>query len=78
MLIALDTMALEGRIGGVPVKLIVFIVGIVITVLGGYLIGRVISAIIGSINEAVLISGLVLFAAGIIILAIMIMQWLRR
>lgn len=78
MLILFDIMTEEKRIGGIPIKLIIFIVGIVITVLGGYLIGRVISAIVGSINETFLIAGIILFAAGIIILALMITRWIRR
>lgn len=78
MLILFDIMSEERRIAGIPVKLIIFIVGVVMTVLGGYFIGRVISAIVGSINEALLISGIVLFAAGIIILALMITRWIRR
>lgn len=64
--------------GEIPYKLITLIVGIVITVLGAYLIGVVISEVVSSIHKTVLIAGLILFAAGIIVLSIMITHWLRR
>lgn len=64
--------------GEIPYKLITFIVGIVITVIGAYLIGVVISEVVSSIHKTVLVSGLILLAAGIVVLSIMIGQWLRR
>ncbi|AKA48975.1 hypothetical protein IX51_07570 [uncultured archaeon] len=70
-------MAEGSKNGEIPYKLITFIVGIVITVVGGYLIGVVISEVVSSIHRTVLISGLVLLAAGLIVLSILIGQWLR-
>lgn len=64
--------------GEIPYKLITLIIGIVITVVGAYLIGVVISEVVSSIHRTALISGLILFAAGIIVLSIMITHWLRR
>lgn len=71
-------MAESKQSGALPYRLIAFIVGIVVTVVGGYLTGSVISRIISSINSTELVSGLVLFAAGVIILSILISQFFRR
>lgn len=69
----------EGKANGeIPYRLITFIIGIVITVIGGYLIGVVISEVVKSIHRTVLISGLILLAAGLIVLSILIGQWLRK
>lgn len=72
----------EQRSGGeIPYRLITFIVGIVITVIGGYLIAVFISEVIGVISRlhaTVFFAGLILFAAGIILLAIMFSQWIRK
>ncbi len=77
MLVQPDIMNEDTKIGGIPLKIIIFIVGIAITVLGGYLLGDVISHILKS-YEAELIAGLILLVAGIIILSIMITRWIRR
>lgn len=74
----LISMAEEGRSGEIPYRLITFIAGVVITVIGGYLVGVVISEVISSIHRTVLVSGLILLAAGIVILSIMLGQFLRR
>lgn len=68
----------ERTSGEIPYRIITFIVGVVITVIGGYLIGVVISEVISSIHRTVLVSGLVLLAAGIVILSIMLGQVIRR
>ncbi len=64
--------------GEIPYRLITFIVGIVITVVGGYLIGVVISEVVSSIHRTVLIAGLILLGAGLIVLSILIGQWFRK
>lgn len=71
-------MSAEHNGSGVPYKLISLVVGAIITVVGAYLIGVVISEVVSSIHRIVLISGLVLFAAGIVVLSIIIGQWIRR
>ncbi len=53
-------------------RLIITVIGAVLTILGGYFIGTVVSKIIQSVDRTMLISGIVLFVVGIVLLWIVI------
>lgn len=61
--------------------LIFFVIAIVLTVLGGYFIGTVVSKVITLITttyRTLLVSGLVMFAVGIILLVYQVMRYFRK
>ncbi len=59
-------------------KLIVVVVGLVLTILGGYFIGTVFSKLIASIDKTLLISGLIMFVVGIVMLWIVVSRYFKK
>lgn len=58
--------------------LIIVVIGLVLTILGGYFIGTSIAKILSEVNKTMLIPGLVMFAIGIVILAIFVVRIFRK
>ncbi|GEM_PF-2639598 len=59
-------------------RLIITVIGAVLTILGGYFIGTVVSKIIQSVDRTMLVSGIVLFVVGIVLLWIVIWTTIKN
>lgn len=59
-------------------KLIILVVGIVLTILGGYFIGTVISKVLASVDQTMLVAGIAMFVIGIVLLWIIVSKFFKR
>lgn len=59
-------------------KLILVIIGLVLTILGGYFIGTVFSTVLKAVDKTMLLSGIVMLVVGIVLLWIVVSRLIRK
>lgn len=59
-------------------KLIMVIIGIVLTVLGGYFIGTVISTVLKAVDQTMLLAGIIMLVIGVVLLWIILSKMIRK